>query len=335
MEGLVSVIIPAYNVGDYIGRCIESILRQSYKNFEIIVIDDVSKDNTVAIVKDLWQKDDRIKLIRSEQNGGSAIARQKGINASQGEMITFVDADDRYCDKKAIEKYVSVYKESGVDCVMFEYQTRHKYGLTIKKKFNGHYGFYSAPEVAEAKACNQAPHWHYLWNKCFNGELLRSGTVAFCAELRRAQDVRFNADFLKFAKNFYVMENAYFYEYNCANVNQITRKNVELTFDNQKVQYERLKDELHRLLSDYSEIGASVRAKNGLYEQFYRNALNLVLNNASSTWARQLNDYVESDSDYQDCKNQLGERTIEIEREVLRGVKKKSIKAKMKKILRV
>lgn len=93
MKAEVSIIIPAYNIAPYIGNCLESVLAQSLKNIEIIVVDDGSKDNTVDVIRFYADKDARIKLIR-KKNGGVTSARLTGIQAAEGEYIGFVDGDD-------------------------------------------------------------------------------------------------------------------------------------------------------------------------------------------------------------------------------------------------
>ena len=93
MKKKVSVIIPAYNAEKYIEECIVSIINQTYKNIEIIVVNDGSEDNTMNIVNALKEKDNRIIII-NQKNGGVSIARNNGFNNSTGEYIIFVDADD-------------------------------------------------------------------------------------------------------------------------------------------------------------------------------------------------------------------------------------------------
>lgn len=93
MEALVSFIIPVYNVEKYLGRCVNSVIAQSYKNMEIILVDDGSTDSSGQIC-DHWAKEDsRIKVIH-KKNGGLADARNAGIDIAKGELITFLDSDD-------------------------------------------------------------------------------------------------------------------------------------------------------------------------------------------------------------------------------------------------
>ena len=92
-EHLISIIIPVYNVEDYINRCIESVINQSYKNLEIILVDDGSTDNSGKICDTYKLKDDRI-IVLHKNNGGLSDARNKGLDISKGDFIGFVDGDD-------------------------------------------------------------------------------------------------------------------------------------------------------------------------------------------------------------------------------------------------
>lgn len=90
----VSVIIAAYNVENYIERAVESIQRQTYQDFEILICDDCSTDNTVGIIKKMMEKDNRITLLRNNSNMRAAVARNRCIEIAQGEFIAIQDADD-------------------------------------------------------------------------------------------------------------------------------------------------------------------------------------------------------------------------------------------------
>lgn len=89
----ISVIIPAYNVEDYVGRCLESCIRQTYQNLEIIVIDDESTDHTLEICKKYAECDDRVRVISAE-HGGLSRTRNKGLQEATGEYLAFLDSDD-------------------------------------------------------------------------------------------------------------------------------------------------------------------------------------------------------------------------------------------------
>jgi len=105
---LVSVLVPNYNYAKYIGETLESALRQTYPNFEVIVCDDGSKDNSCEVIESYVQKDSRIKLIRKE-NGGVSNALNTAYRESKGEIICLLDADDIWMDNK-LQKVLEVFK---------------------------------------------------------------------------------------------------------------------------------------------------------------------------------------------------------------------------------
>ena len=100
MEEMVSIIVPTYNREQYISRAVQSILRQTYDKYEVIVVDDGSTDNTQEIVKKLQEKDDRIRYIVSERNQGVAHARNIGIQEAKYDYIAFLDSDDEWLPEK-------------------------------------------------------------------------------------------------------------------------------------------------------------------------------------------------------------------------------------------
>ncbi len=109
----ISVIIPAYNIAPYIGRCLDSILNQTYTNLEVIVIDDGSKDNTRDIIEEYKVKDSRIVAIYKE-NGGVSDTRNKGLEVATGDYIGFVDGDD-YVENNMYEVLINNAIKYGAD----------------------------------------------------------------------------------------------------------------------------------------------------------------------------------------------------------------------------
>ena len=105
---LISVIIPTYNRGALLGRAIRSVLAQSYRNIEIIVVDDASDDYSGAVVKEF--SDNRLSYIRHDSNMGGAKARNTGIKAAKGEYIAFQDSDDEWVKDK-LEKHPNKLKK--------------------------------------------------------------------------------------------------------------------------------------------------------------------------------------------------------------------------------
>lgn len=107
---LVSVIVPTFNAGKFIRETIESVLNQTYTNFEILVVDDGSNDNTISILNKLKSKDKRIEYYVIEHSGRPAVPRNFGIEKSNGEFVAFLDADDIWVKDK-LEKQISEFEK--------------------------------------------------------------------------------------------------------------------------------------------------------------------------------------------------------------------------------
>lgn len=111
MGPYVSIIMPAYNSGRFIEKAINSVLNQSYNNFELLIIDDGSEDNTADIVNTIAKKDLRIHYIRNEKNLGVSAARNRGILLASGDWIAFLDSDDKWASDK-LEKQINLINEN-------------------------------------------------------------------------------------------------------------------------------------------------------------------------------------------------------------------------------
>lgn len=119
IDDLISVVVPVYNVEKYVGQCIESIINQTYKNLEIILVDDGSTDNSGKICDEYAKKDSRIKVIHKE-NGGLVSARKAGLNIANGGSIGFVDSDD-WIDPKMYGDMQALMNKYKVDFVVSGY----------------------------------------------------------------------------------------------------------------------------------------------------------------------------------------------------------------------
>lgn len=112
IDDLVSIITPAYNAAEYIAETIESVLAQTYPNWEMLIVNDCSKDNTAAIVQSYAAKDNRIKLINLKKNSGAAVARNTAIQNAKGRYISFLDSDDLW-KKDKLQKQMSFMQQYG------------------------------------------------------------------------------------------------------------------------------------------------------------------------------------------------------------------------------
>lgn len=123
MESLVTIIIPIYNVENYVTDCINSVKKQTYKNLQVICVDDCSTDNSYSIVKILTANDSRFSLVRNEANMGLSYSRNVGMKSATGEYILFLDPDD-WLEKDTINFLVEHATKKYFDVVLFGFQKR-------------------------------------------------------------------------------------------------------------------------------------------------------------------------------------------------------------------
>ena len=119
VDGLVSIIMPSWNTGRFIAESIQSVLNQTYTNWELLIVDDCSTDNTDQVVASF--NDHRIKYFHNEKNCGAALTRNKAMREAQGEWIAFLDSDDLWMPEK-LEKQIRFMKENGYVLTFTEYE---------------------------------------------------------------------------------------------------------------------------------------------------------------------------------------------------------------------
>ena len=169
---LVSVIVPIYNVEAYLERCVESILQQSYKAMEIILVDDGSPDNCGNICEDYAGKDKRIRVLH-KKNGGLSDARNAGLEIAQGKYVLFVDSDDAI-KEKLVETCVQTAEKNNSDMVIFDFTRVEGHAetlTTMEIEKSGTYTLESEPRLLFG-----APA---AWNKLFRRDLFTKTGIRF------------------------------------------------------------------------------------------------------------------------------------------------------------
>ncbi len=117
-----SVIICAYNLETIVSTSIKSVLEQKYKNFELIVVDDCSKDNTLKVLREFEEKDSRVRVIANKENSGPSISRNIAVEQAKGEYIVYLDGDDTLYSKNTLKKIDEILGEDGADVTYFGVQ---------------------------------------------------------------------------------------------------------------------------------------------------------------------------------------------------------------------
>lgn len=177
---LVSVIIPVYNKEEYLDDCLKSLVNQVYRNIEIIIINDGSKDNSNSVIKKYASKDSRIKYF-SQDNKGVAFTRNRGLSIATGEYVFFLDADD-LLEKNSISKLVFNAKQTKADIVIGNYSEKSNGKITKKPELQEIIlkkdDLKSKETILDMFILNARP-LSVIWNKLYNIEFIRKNRIEF------------------------------------------------------------------------------------------------------------------------------------------------------------
>ena len=180
---LISVIIPVYNVEKHLEKCLNSVINQTYKNLDIILINDGSTDKSGEICAEFSKRDSRIKFIQQE-NSGVSRARNVGIENSSGDFFSFIDSDD-YLELDTYEYLINIVEEKQVDAVNYEYYITYPTNEVKHVNNRIQYGLASR-EQAQYELVNNVA---FAWNKLFSKKLI--GGLKFNEEVLRGEDSLF------------------------------------------------------------------------------------------------------------------------------------------------
>lgn len=184
----ISIIVPVYNVDKYLARCLDSILAQSFTDFEAILVDDGSKDQSGAICDDYAKRDARFRVLHVE-NAGVCHARNLGIKESSGEWIYFSDADDELMPNGLEEMFSSV--SNGVELVSASY-IRNDNGTVVPERIPSSDIVYTKEEfIAELFKFRSRNCERYCWNKLFKKAVIVDNQLSFDESMVYREDVYF------------------------------------------------------------------------------------------------------------------------------------------------
>ena len=212
-KGLVSIIIPVYNVEKYLENCIKSACEQTYENIEIILVDDGSTDNSPQICDEWARKDQRIVVVH-KKNGGLSSARNAGLDVAKGKYVFFLDGDDTVHPDLLTTSLG--YMSSGVDMVVFGYNLVYDDGKNIGVSFpENHYVLHTEEERIRFII---GPFFRYetgwnAWNRIFLKSIIDEYNLRFEDNRRiMAEDQYFCLVYLAHCKNIVVIEDG-LYDY--------------------------------------------------------------------------------------------------------------------------
>lgn len=221
----ISIIVPVYNVEKYLCRCLDSITRQSYTNFEAILIDDKSTDNSFKICKEYIKKDNRFVLIQNDINKGLGLTRNEGLQKASGIYVLFVDSDD-YIEKDMLKNLYNTIVKKEADTVIAGYKRcqankkiveKNKYqgkvfeGNLIKKEILAKmFGQYRDDNIEMS-----------VWKTLFSIEIIKSNNILFPDRRYISEDIIFDIKYFTNAKKVAISgDTSYCYCYNGTSLTQ-------------------------------------------------------------------------------------------------------------------
>lgn len=207
-DKILSIIVPVYNCESTIERCIDSILKSKYNNFEILIINDASQDKSKNIIESRYLNNDRIEIINLSENRGVSFCRNLGIENARGEYITFVDADD-YITESMYSNMMDIIYKHNVDCCICDYSEVFSNGSIQKSKYRYENIILNREETIKKYLVDGISP--AIWDKIFKADILKK-YVRFNEDLKVGEDILFCLDFFYRVENIYLLnEINYFY----------------------------------------------------------------------------------------------------------------------------
>ncbi len=214
-DNLVSIVVPVYNAENYLSECVNSIIGQSYKNLEIILVNDGSTDSSLELCRELAKSDSRISVIDQKNNGVSS-ARNAGIGKCTGKWVAFIDSDDIVADNY-IEKLLAGV--GGSELAYCDFSTLEEGKYTNFGFVNGEFDI---PLLAKACLANRITgmegnptNFGVPWAKLFSMEIIKSSGLRFTEGLAYMEDMLFTLEYLMHCNNVsHVDDNLYIYRMN-------------------------------------------------------------------------------------------------------------------------
>ena len=284
---LVSIIVPVYNVQNSVARCLESICAQTWKNIEIILVNDGSRDESFSVCEQFREKDPRIVLV-DKSNSGVSDTRNCGMTLASGKYVQFVDSDD-YIEPDFTERLVTAAEANNADLVIAPYwmvipansckagqaleSLQENLGIEEKRPDDvREYGFlpegiYDRDTFALRLMEKPASFFYsVLWNKLYRRDILTRHDIRFTSEMRWAEDLVFNMQYIQYAEVFAsIPQPGYYYVQNPQSICHTQIKPATLVQNKIQVfhyykdlytrlgMYEQVRPQLYKFLIDIAE----------------------------------------------------------------------------------
>ena len=211
-----SIVTPVYNVENEIRKCLETIKNQTFKDFEVLCVDDCGTDNSVKIIEEFAAEDPRFKILKHEHNQGVSAARNTAIKAAEGEFLVFIDSDD-WVELNALEVLDKAITTSGRDFILYGYYNRNSDGSVENHAYDYDENLDITPDnIHDVGGC--------VWNKAFKTSKIREFGIEFPVGLV-IEDLEFCFKALSQIKYGYIAKDA-IYNYRKQREGSITTEDI-------------------------------------------------------------------------------------------------------------
>ncbi len=224
----ISVVVPVYKVADVLPRCIDSILGQTFEDFELILVDDGSPDQSGAICDEYQARDPRIRVIH-KKNGGVSTARNAGLDVATGRYVCFIDSDD-WVEDRYLELFI--YPDTAPDCLVIQ-NIRQEYGERSYKKYDFPDRVVPIDEFPSFFAETQIVSLGYPFTKLFLREIIEAHAIRFRNDMAMTEDLLFFLEYMLHVNSIQFVSTAY-YHYIYAN-NPSSLSQILQPFEKEKI----------------------------------------------------------------------------------------------------
>ncbi|MGG1634057.1 glycosyltransferase family 2 protein [Paenibacillus sp. NRS-1760] len=243
----ISVILPSYNVEKYIGKCLESLLKQSYNNLEIIIVNDGSTDGTLEIAKEFLNIDKRL-IVTNQDNQGVSIARNNAINLSTGEYIIFVDPDD-YVHEDFVKSLYESLIQNKSDLAICGHTKVYDDLTEVKSKTSR--SLFTDDVIFEEYFIGESTLTVLMCDKIFKSNIIKENNIHCPIEVTSGQDQVFILEYLLYCNSVSTVDNNYYYYYQ--RIGSKSKRYEYYIFERTIIKLEYLKDLLkkHKLYDKF------------------------------------------------------------------------------------
>lgn len=248
-----SVIMPTYGVGDYITDALGCISMQTYDNFEVIIVDDCSPDNSGELAKAFTQRDDRFYYVKHDVNKGVSEARNTGIEHATGDYLLFLDPDDLY-ERDLLRVCAAALERNPVDLLVYsfteDYRNYESGKIEYRKCISLEQMDYDDDMVSTkdpatihkmAMQMEAITMLGYPWNKCYKASIIKENGLKY-QQIKHVEDILFNCDFLDYTTSLTVL-NDVLYHYRNQGQARLTGGAIDDYFKLQKIRVQRIYDQ--------------------------------------------------------------------------------------------